>query len=126
MFVNICQYLANAGDLPKIPQHYYSLTSIIVDNGSEFANELMTELSLLLGLKKVHVTPYNSKANGKVEVAHKTTQTILRAYIEEFKDDWDLLLPLVEFAMNTSTSKSTGFTPFYLFYGRHPILEEFH
>ena len=80
---------------------------IIVDNGSEFANELMTELSLLLGLKKVHVTPYNSKANGKVEVAHKTTQTILRAYIEEFKDDWDLLLPLVEFAMNTSTSKLT-------------------
>ena len=95
---------------------------IIVDNGSEFANELMTELSLLLGLKKVHVTPYNSKANGKVEVTHKTTQTILRAYMDKFRRDWDLLLPLVEFAMNTSVNKSTGHTPFYLFYGRHPIL----
>ena len=95
---------------------------IIVDNGSEFANELMTELSLLLGLKKVYVTPYNSKANGKVEVVHKTTQTILRGFMEKFNKDWDILLPLVEFAMNTSVNKATGFTPFFLHFGRHPIM----
>ena len=81
----------SAKETARVLLSYINLHSmplkIIVDNGSEFANELMTELSLLLGLKKVHVTPYNSKANGKVEVAHKTTQTILRAYIEEFKDD---------------------------------------
>merc|ERR1712187_1042048 len=95
---------------------------IICDNGSEFANSLMTELSLLFGLKITHVTPYNSKANGKVEVTHKTTQAMLRAYMEEFHKDWDLLLPFIEFAMNVSVNKATGFSPFYMYMGRPPIL----
>jgi hypothetical protein len=95
---------------------------IITDNGTEFANELMTELSLLLGLKQTFIAPYNSRSNGKVENSHKTTQTMLRAYIEQFPYDWDLLIPLVEFAMNTSKSDVTGYTPFYLHFGRHPIM----
>ena len=34
------------------------------------------------------------------------------------KDTWDQYLPLVEFAYNNSINPSTGFTPFYLVYGR--------
>ena len=49
-------------------------------------------------------------------------RTMLRAYTEANEEDWDTLLPLVEFAVNTSPSKSTGFSPFYLHFGRHPIL----
>ena len=60
------------------------------------------------------ISPYNSKANGKVENIHKTVKTMLRAYMKEFKTNWDLLLPLVEFAMNTSRNVNTGYTPFFL------------
>ncbi len=95
---------------------------IVTDNGSEFANELMTELALLLGLKRSFISPYNSKCNGKVENAHKTMQTMVRAYIEDYPEDWDLLIPLVEFAMNTSKSDVTKYTPFFLHFGRHPIM----
>ena len=94
---------------------------IITDNGPEFANQLMTELALMLGLKHSTTSPYNSKANGRVEVAHKSMQTMMRAYMEDHVEDWDLLLPLIEFALNTSINKGTGYTPFFLHFGRHPI-----
>ena len=91
---------------------------IITDNGPEFANQLMTELALMLGLKHSTTSPYNSKANGRVEVAHKSMQTMMRAYIEDHVEDWDLLLPLIEFTLNTSINKGTGYTPFFLHFGR--------
>jgi transposase InsO family protein len=95
---------------------------IITDNGPEFSNELYAELMALLGLKQVFITPYNSKGNGKVETTHETTKGILRNYVKEHHDDWDLLIPLVEFAMNTSVSSATTYTPFYIHFGRHPIM----
>jgi hypothetical protein len=95
---------------------------IVTDNGSEFANELMTELGLLLGLKQTCIAPYNSRSNGKVENSHKTTQQMVRAYIEKRPKDWDILIPLLEFAINTSKSSVTKYTPFYLHFGRHPIM----
>ena len=92
---------------------------VITDNGPECANQLMTELAYLLGMKQTKISPYNSKANGKVENIHKTVKTMLCAYMKEFKTNWDLLLPLVEFAMNTSRNVNTGYTPFFLHFGRH-------
>ena len=94
---------------------------IITDNGPEFANQLMTELALMLGLKHFTTSPYNSKANGRVEVAHKSMQTMMCAYMEDHVEDWDLLLPLIEFTLNTSINKGTGYTPFFLHFGCHPI-----
>ena len=44
------------------------------------------------------------------------------AFINDFKDDWDLLIPLLEFAYNTSESSVTNYMPFFLFYRRHPVL----
>jgi len=36
--------------------------------------------------------------------------------------DWDEKLPSVAFAYRTSVHESTGFTPFYLMYGREASL----
>jgi hypothetical protein len=94
---------------------------IVTDNGREFANTLVTELTDLLGMQQKFVAPYNSRANGKVENRHKLTQAMVRAYIDEHPQDWDLLLPFFEFAINTSPNEATTYTPFYLHFGRHPI-----
>ena len=48
----------------------------------------MTELALMLGLKHSTTSPYNSKANGRVEVAHKSMQTMMRVYMEDHVEDW--------------------------------------
>ena len=93
---------------------------IISDNGTEFSNELMQELGLLLGLKQTFITAYNSKSNGKVENLHKTVQRMIRSFIENFKTSWNLLLPYLEFTINTSKSEVTAYTPFFIHFGRHP------
>ena len=47
---------------------------------------------------------------------------MLRAFVNRRRDNWDKLLPLMEFAYNNSEQASTKQTPFYLNSGRHPLL----
>lgn len=95
---------------------------IITDNGPEFANSVVSELKALLGFEHSKIAPHNSKANGKVEVAHKSVKNILRNYINNFKEDWDIHLPMVEFAINVQKNDTTGYSPFLVMFGRHPIM----
>ena len=95
---------------------------IITDNGPEFANSIVAELKALLGFDHSKIAPHNSKANGKVEVAHKSVKNILRNYMDEFKEDWDLHLPMVEFTYNVQMNDTTDYSPFFVMFGRHPIL----
>ena len=95
---------------------------IVTDNGSEFANQIFAELTQLLRMKQTFIAPYNSKSNSHIECSHKVTESIICLFVDKYADDWDLLLPLVEFAFNTSHSSLTGYTPFYLHFGRHPIM----
>ncbi|SRR5258707_8975639 len=45
---------------------------------------------------------------------------ILRATVHPDQQDWMLKLPMTEFAINSSVSKSTRFAPFELIYGYMP------
>ena len=46
----------------------------------------------------------------------------LRGYVGSLQLDWDLRLPSLQFAYNTAKHTSTGETPFFLNYGRHPLV----
>jgi transposase InsO family protein len=116
----------NAEETANAVLQYISIHSmplrIVSDNGSEFVNDLVVELARVLGLKHNFIAPYNSKANGKVENSHKQTEGMLRTYMDKFAKDWDILIPYIQFAINTSKSEVTNYTPFYLHFGRHPIM----
>ena len=47
----------------------------------------------------------------------------LRCLIHDLKNvkSWEILLPTVEMAINSSPNQSTGFSPFFLNYGFEPV-----
>ena len=65
-------------------------------------------------------TAAHPQTDGQTERANRTLIQMLKGYVNERKDDWDLRLPAVEFAYNNSVNESTGQTPFFLEYGIHP------
>ena len=52
----------------------------------------------------------------------QTLENFLRPYIERHPSDWSRQLPLAEFAANNAVNVATGFSPFFLNSGDHPIL----
>ena len=51
---------------------------------------------------------------------NRVIEDVLRAFVNHKQDNWDKLLPLCEFAINSSYQSSTSSTPFYLNYGLNP------
>lgn len=47
---------------------------------------------------------------------------MLAMYVSSDHQDWDVALPFVTFAYNSSRHDAAGFSPFYLVFGRHPTL----
>ncbi|KAK3267634.1 hypothetical protein CYMTET_23823 [Cymbomonas tetramitiformis] len=48
---------------------------------------------------------------------------MLRCYVAENQQDWDLWVLSVEYAINDSTSAATGFSPFELVYVHAPATQ---
>lgn len=93
---------------------------IISDRGSKFTGTFWKELFQLSGTKLAFSTAFHPQTDGQSERANRTLGEMLRAYVNHRQDDWDVHLSTVEFAYNNSVNPSTGYTPFYLNYGRHP------
>ena len=53
---------------------------------------------------------------------HRTVEQVLQCYVTAHQTEWDLLLLLCEFALNSTKSASTGYTPAMVLYGREPVL----
>jgi hypothetical protein len=71
-------------------------------------------------VKRKLSTAFHPQTDGLAEVTVGTIMTIVKAFANEVGKDWDLFLPLFEFAYNSSTSASTGKSPFLLNYGMEP------
>lgn len=64
---------------------------------------------------------YHPQTNGQTERTNRVVEEVLRSFIDNRLSSWDELLPFVEFAINNAKSASTGYSPFFLNYGRHPM-----
>ena len=67
-------------------------------------------------------TPVCNPKSNTVERFHRSMKRKLTALIREFDDEWDEALPATLLAVRTSVNCTTGFTPFYLEYGREARL----
>jgi hypothetical protein len=80
----------------------------------------MQEVMQMLGSKQALSTAFHPQTDGQTENVNKVLETFLRHYVTERCNDWDAYLPCAQFAINNSPHYSTGVSPFYLNYGRHP------
>ena len=99
-----------------------SIGTLVSDNGREFVNKLFAQVAQLLRIKHHTITEYNPRANGLAENHMRTMKDSLSIYCDESQKDWDIHLNGVSAAYNTTINSQTGFTPFFMLYGREARL----
>ena len=61
---------------------------------------------------------FHSQSDDATERVIRTVNTMLSKVVDEIQKDWDLHLGSVAIAYNSAEHESTGFTPYFLEYGR--------
>ena len=94
---------------------------ILSDQGRDFESKLVQEVCAVAGIRKCRTTSFHPQSN-PVERWNRTLIGMLRTLEDEQKKDWRKYLRSVVHAYNSCIHESTGFSPYYLFFGRHPRL----
>lgn len=97
---------------------------LLTDNGAQFRNKYVEGILRNFGVEYQYTTPEHSERNALVERAIQTVQDQLNLAIKTDNDklNWDAILPLVTFSINTSMNKSTKYSPYELVYRRKATL----
>ena len=88
------------------------------DQGRQFESQLIAEICKLLGIKKTHTTAYHPQSDGLIEKFNLTLLGMLSTAARDNPFYWESHLRPLCMAYNTSVHPTTGFSPFFLMFGR--------
>lgn len=93
---------------------------LLSDRGKVFLSAMLEDVLKTSGTIHKTTSAYHPQTNGLTERFHRTLADMISMYIGPTHNNWDTILPFVTFAHNTAIQRTTGYSPFYLVYGRHP------
>ena len=95
---------------------------ILSDNGTEFKNKISEQVAKELGVVyKLYTPPYHPASNGRIEGFHAFLKACISKHISP-QLEWDDLIPLACAAYNFMPNKHSKESPFFLMFGRDPVL----
>lgn len=96
------------------------MKSIRTDRGTEYCNEIISELCKLMKIDHFSSTPYHHESVGTIERNHRVLNEYFRAYLESENDKWGIYLNYFTFCFNITQNSSNNniYSPFELVFGR--------
>ncbi len=88
------------------------------DNGKEFVNGVMTEITRQFGIPHRLVTEYSHQANGGVERTIRTVMSSIKKAIGGNLLEWPKFVAFAQMSINAALNCSTNSTPYALMFGR--------
>ena len=98
------------------------LQCLMSDQGTEFCGKVIAAMCSLLGIEKIRTTLYHPQTNGSAERVHQTLQCMIGKLDLEKRKKWPTHIGSIIIAYNSTRSLFTGYSPYYLMFGRRPRL----
>ena len=106
--------------IDKFVTNYGYPEKILTDQAQAFNGKLYEALCREAKIKKVRTTPYHPQTNGQCERFNRTLMTMLGALPNDNKINWQDWVSTLVHAYNCTTTRVTGFSPYFLMFGREP------
>ena len=94
---------------------------IISDRGPQFVSSFTKALNSLLGITENLSTARHPQTDGQTERLNQEMEQYLCIFCGRRQHDWADWLSCAEFSINNKINSSTGYSPFFLNYGRNPL-----
>ena len=91
---------------------------LVSDQGKAFTGHLISNLCELYGVQKLRTLPYHAQTNGQVERMNQTIIRMIGKLEQNKKARWSEHLPEMLAAYNGTHSAVTGYSPYFLLFGR--------
>lgn len=102
--------------------HYGLPNRIHSDQGRDFESRLIKEMLAMLGVKKSRTTPYHPQGDPQPERFNRTLLNMLGTLNAHQKSRWSQHIAQLVHSYNSTQNDATGYTPYFLMFGREPKL----
>lgn len=95
---------------------------LLSDRGKNFIEGVMKHVVTILGVHKINTSAWHPQTDGMTERFNGTLVNMLAMCVNTHQKDWDSYISFVLYAFRCSRQDSTKESPYFLTFGRDPVL----